>query len=310
MTLALLVYLIRLKMMNDSLEDYLRFAQIERGLSNNTLLSYRQDLLEYFSFLKSLGITTWEVDALIIDSFLAQELDKGKAIASISRMLSSLRKFYQWLFRQNLIKQDPLLRIDSPKKEKRLPTALSTTEVTKLINMPDTTTDLGIRDRAILETLYATGMRVSEVINLNEDSIHEELHLIKVFGKGSKQRLIPISNVAMSWIKKYQITVRNKTLLESGKFEKAIFLNSRGGKITRQAVWQMIKRYCQLAGINKNVTPHTLRHTFATHLLENGADLRIVQEILGHSDISTTQIYTNLTQKHIMDVYKRTHPRI
>ena len=225
-------------------------------------------------------------------------------------MLSSLRKFYQWLFRQNLIKQDPLLRIDSPKKEKRLPTALSTTEVTKLINMPDTTTDLGIRDRAILETLYATGMRVSEVINLNEDSIHEELHLIKVFGKGSKQRLIPISNVAMSWIKKYQITVRNKTLLESGKFEKAIFLNSRGGKITRQAVWQMIKRYCQLAGINKNVTPHTLRHTFATHLLENGADLRIVQEILGHSDISTTQIYTNLTQKHIMDVYKRTHPRI
>ena len=168
--------------------------------------------------------------------------------------------------------------------------------MTKLINMPDTTTDLGIRDRAILETLYATGMRVSEVINLNEDSIHEELHLIKVFGKGSKQRLIPISNVAMSWIKKYQITVRNKTLLESGKFEKAIFLNSRGGKITRQAVWQMIKRYCQLAGINKNVTPHTLRHTFATHLLENGADLRIVQEILGHSDISTTQIYTNLTQ--------------
>ncbi|MCT7838153.1 MAG: site-specific integrase, partial [Lactobacillus iners] len=216
--------------MNDSLEDYLRFAQIERGLSNNTLLSYRQDLLEYFSFLKSLGITTWEVDALIIDSFFAQERDKGKAIASISRMLSSLRKFYQWLFRQNLIKQDPLLRIDSPKKEKRLPTAMSTTEVTKLINMPDTTTDLGIRDRAILETLYATGMRVSEVINLNEDSIHEELHLIKVFGKGSKQRLIPISNVAMSWIKKYQITVRNKTLLESGKFERAIFLNSRGGK--------------------------------------------------------------------------------
>ncbi|QNQ82368.1 site-specific tyrosine recombinase XerD [Lactobacillus sp. PV037] len=296
--------------MKDNIADYLRYAQIERGLSENTVESYRLDLIEYLNFLNKHNITSWEVSVDQLNHFLAQEKDQGKATASIARLLSSLRRFYQWLVRKDLIQIDPILKIDSPKKEHRLPVALTAAEVDKLLQMPDINKKLGIRDRAILETLYATGMRVSELLNLEQDDLHEELHLVKVIGKGSKQRLIPITEVALSWIDKYNTKVREEQLLKTGVWSDKIFLNARGKPMTRQAVWQLIKKYCQLAGIQKKVTPHTLRHTFATHLLENGADLRVVQEILGHSDIGTTQIYTNLTQHHILEVYKNTHPRI
>ena len=295
--------------LQEDVEDYLRYSQIERGLSDNTIFAYRQDLMDFLAFLKKEGLNSWPTKAVDIDAFLAEQRDLNKATSSISRMISSLRKFYQWLVRQNIQKINPMLEIDSPKKEHRLPVALSVDEVTKLLDQPDVTKKLGIRDRALLETLYATGIRVSELINLKFSDLHEELKLLKVLGKGSKERLIPISDVAISWIKSYQEKVRDPLLLKSGKYTDTIFLNNRGGALTRQAVWQIIKRYCQMAGIKKNVTPHTLRHTFATHLLENGADLRVVQEILGHSDISTTQIYTNLSQQHILQVYTKTHPR-
>lgn len=295
--------------LQEDVEDYLRYSQIERGLSDNTIFAYRQDLMDFLAFLKKEGLNSWPTKAVDIDAFLAEQRDLNKATSSISRMISSLRKFYQWLVRQNIQKINPMLEIDSPKKEHRLPVALSVDEVTKLLDQPDVTKKLGIRDRALLETLYATGIRVSELINLKFSDLHEELKLLKVLGKGSKERLIPISDVAISWIKSYQEKVRDPLLLKSGKYTDTIFLNNRGGALTRQAVWQIIKRYCQMAGIKKNVTPHTLRHTFATHLLENGADLRVVQEILGHSDISTTQIYTNLSQQHILQVYAKTHPR-
>ncbi|AWM73650.1 MULTISPECIES: site-specific tyrosine recombinase XerD [unclassified Lactobacillus] len=295
--------------LQEDVEDYLRYSQIERGLSDNTIFAYRQDLMDFLAFLKKEGLDSWPTKAVDIDAFLAEQRDLNKATSSISRMISSLRKFYQWLVRQNIQKINPMLEIDSPKKEHRLPVALSVDEVTKLLDQPDVTKKLGIRDRALLETLYATGIRVSELINLKFSDLHEELKLLKVLGKGSKERLIPISDVAISWIKSYQEKVRDPLLLKSGKYTDTIFLNNRGGALTRQAVWQIIKRYCQMAGIKKNVTPHTLRHTFATHLLENGADLRVVQEILGHSDISTTQIYTNLSQQHILQVYAKTHPR-
>ena len=295
--------------LQEDVEDYLRYSQIERGLSDNTIFAYRQDLMDFLAFLKKEGLDSWPTKAVDIDAFLAEQRDLNKATSSISRMISSLRKFYQWLVRQNIQKINPMLEIDSPKKEHRLPVALSVEEVTKLLDQPDVTKKLGIRDRALLETLYATGIRVSELINLKFSDLHEELKLLKVLGKGSKERLIPISDVAISWIKSYQEKVRDPLLLKSGKYTDTIFLNNRGGTLTRQAVWQIIKRYCQMAGIKKNVTPHTLRHTFATHLLENGADLRVVQEILGHSDISTTQIYTNLSQQHILQVYAKTHPR-
>ena len=304
--------ILKLKKMNklqEDVEDYLRYSQIERGLSDNTIFAYRQDLMDFLAFLKKEGLDSWPTKAVDIDAFLAEQRDLNKATSSISRMISSLRKFYQWLVRQNIQKMNPMLEIDSPKKEHRLPVALSVDEVTKLLDQPDVTKKLGIRDRALLETLYATGIRVSELINLKFSDLHEELKLLKVLGKGSKERLIPISDVAISWIKSYQEKVRDPLLLKSGKYTDTIFLNNRGGTLTRQAVWQIIKRYCQMAGIRKNVTPHTLRHTFATHLLENGADLRVVQEILGHSDISTTQIYTNLSQQHILQVYAKTHPR-
>lgn len=296
--------------MKDSLEDYLRFAQVERGLSNNTISSYRQDLVEYLTFLEKEKQGTWEVDAYVVDSFLANQRDLGKATTSITRMISSLRRFYKWLLRNDIIMRDPLIKIDSPKKERHLPVALSHKELNNLLSAPDISKPLGLRDRAILEVLYATGIRVSELISLKESDFHEELNLIRVLGKGSKERLVPITNIALSWVKKYQKDVRDSQILKRGKYTDYIFLNAHGGPLTRQAIWQMIKKYCQEVSITKNVTPHTLRHTFATHLLENGADLRVVQEILGHSDISTTQIYTNLTQKHILEVYKQAHPRI
>ncbi len=296
--------------LNEQIEDYLRFVQLERGLSNNTVVAYRQDLSEFLDFLNQEGFKTWPTEATDIDAFLARQKDLHKATSSISRLISSLRKFYQWLARQNIQKLNPMIEIDPPKKEKRLPVALTEKEINDLLSQPDTDKKLGIRDKALLETLYATGMRVSELINLKLENIHDDLRLIKVFGKGSKERLIPISNVALEWINVYEEKVRDPLLLKKGKSNEYLFLNNRGTQLTRQAVWQIIKRYCLLAGIEKDVTPHTLRHTFATHLLENGADLRVVQEILGHSDISTTQIYTNLTQKHILKVYQETHPRI
>ena len=295
--------------LSEQVEDYLRYSQVERGLSNNTITAYRQDLTSFISFLQKENLTSWPTQAVDIDAFLAEQRDQKKATSSISRLITSLRKFYQWLVRQNIQKLNPMLEIDSPKKRRTLPVALTVNEVNNLLEQPDTKKQLGLRDRALLETLYATGIRVSELINLKFTDLHEELKLVKVFGKGSKERLIPISEVALSWIDSYKEKVRDPLILKIGKNTDFIFLNSRGSSLTRQAVWQIIKHYCKMAGIQKNVTPHTLRHTFATHLLENGADLRVVQEILGHSDISTTQIYTNLSQKHILQVYEKTHPR-
>lgn len=300
----------KLNKLTEQVEDYLRYSQIERGLSANTITAYKQDLTSFINFLQKENLSSWPTKAIDIDAFLAEQRDQKKATSSISRLISSLRKFYQWLVRQNIQKLNPMLEIDSPKKRRPLPVALTTVEVTDLLKQPDIKKKLGLRDRALLETLYATGIRVSELINLKFTDLHEELKLVKVFGKGSKERLIPISKVALSWIDSYKEKVRDPLILKVGKNTDFIFLNSRGSSLTRQAVWQIIKHYCKLAGIQKNVTPHTLRHTFATHLLENGADLRVVQEILGHSDISTTQIYTNLSQKHIIQVYEKTHPRI
>lgn len=296
--------------LQDQIDDYLRYSQIERGLSGNTITAYRQDLEEYLTFVKKEGMSLWPTEASDVDAFLSRQYDLKKATSSISRIISSLRKFYQWLARQNIQKLNPMLEIDLPKKERRLPVALNQREINDLLAQPNIEQKLGLRDRAILETLYATGMRVSELINLKLQDLHEDLGLVRVLGKGSKERLIPISSVALDWIKQYQEKVRDPLILKAGKSNEHVFLNSRGKQLTRQAIWQMIKKYCLSAGITKDVTPHTLRHTFATHLLENGADLRVVQEILGHSDISTTQIYTNLSQKHILQVYQKTHPRL
>ncbi|EEU21252.1 site-specific tyrosine recombinase XerD [Lactobacillus mulieris] len=293
----------------DQVADFLRFCSLERGLSKNTVDSYQLDLNQFIEYLDKEKITDWPEDPLIIDSYLAKQRDEGKKTSTISRGITTLRRFYRYLLRQHILVVDPLIQIDTPKQEKRLPLALSQKEVEQLLAQPDIKTTTGLRDRAILELLYATGMRVSELINLKEADLHTDLKIIRVLGKGSKERLVPVTDFALSWLDKYLKNVRDPALLKKGVACDFLFLNNRAGQLTRQAVWQSIKKYSKLAKIDKDITPHTLRHTFATHLLENGADLRVVQEILGHSDISTTQIYTNLSQKHIFDVYQKTHPR-
>ncbi|GED79652.1 tyrosine recombinase XerD [Amylolactobacillus amylophilus] len=295
--------------LNEIIADYLRFARLERGLSHNSIVAYRQDLTEYTNFLAGQGLTTFQVPAVTIDYFLATQRDQQKKTSSVSRMISALRKFYQWLIKEEIVEIDPMQEIDSPKHERHLPVVLSVSEVERLIEQPNTTTSLGLRDRALLELLYATGMRVSEIISLSMSNLHLDLKLIKVLGKGNKERLIPVGNVALFWLQKYLSEVRERQLLDAGIATDIVFLNARGRKLTRQGVWKKLKTYVTSAGITKDVTPHTMRHTFATHLLENGADLRVVQELLGHSDISTTQIYTHVSQKRLLEVYQEAHPR-
>lgn len=201
-----------------------------------------------------------------------------------------------------------MLKVDSPKQSKTLPDVLSVSEVNKLLSMPNVSKPLGVRDRAMLETLYATGLRVSELVNLRLVDLHLPMKLIQTVGKGDRERIIPIGDVAIDWITQYLKTTRIDLLRKRTNTD-FVFLNAHGRRLTRQAIWQMIKKYVKLAGIKRHVTPHTLRHSFATHLLENGADLRIVQELLGHADISTTQIYTHISHKHLTEVYQKFHPR-
>ncbi|MDO1605375.1 site-specific tyrosine recombinase XerD [Lactobacillus sp. YT155] len=296
----------RAKML-DIINDYSRYLRLDRGLSRNTITSYQQDIVEFVDYLESKKIKDFPQQRNQILEFFTQ-LKTNKAENSILRMFSSLRKFYQWLMRNHLIQTDPMVDMDSPKKGIHLPAALSMQEIDRLLEAPDTSQALGIRDRAILETMYATGLRVSELINLNLDDLHLDLGLIKTLGKGDKERLIPIGDTAVKWINKYFEEVRDLQVEKYGS-NRAVFLNFRGKRLTRQSIWKMIKKYILQIGIKKDITPHTLRHSFATHLLENGADLRVVQELLGHSDISTTQIYTHITKQRLRDVYNKSHPR-
>lgn len=293
--------------MDDLIQDYLHYLKIERGLSENTRQSYQQDLKQYQQFLVSQKLTSFTEDRFIVLGFLQAQTTAKKAQSSITRSISTLRKFYQYLAREGRIQKDPMLQIDSPKQGRHLPAVLSSEEIERLLKTPDTSTPLGLRDRAILEVLYATGLRVSELVHLKLTDLHLSLGLIQTLGKGDKERIIPIGDVAVDWINQYLERSRNR--LTKGKDSPYLFVNFHGNGLTRQGIWKNLKVIVQAAGIDKDVTPHTLRHSFATVLLENGADLRIVQELLGHSDISTTQIYTHISKKHLTEVYQRSHPR-
>ena len=293
--------------MDDLIQDYLHYLKIERGLSENTRQSYRQDLKQYQQFLVSQKLTSFTEDRFIVLGFLQAQTTAKKAQSSITRSISTLRKFYQYLAREGRIQKDPMLQIDSPKQGRHLPAVLSSEEIERLLKTPDTSTPLGLRDRAILEVLYATGLRVSELVHLKLTDLHLSLGLIQTLGKGDKERIIPIGDVAVDWINQY--LERSRIRLTKGKDSPYLFVNFHGNGLTRQGIWKNLKVIVQAAGIDKDVTPHTLRHSFATVLLENGADLRIVQELLGHSDISTTQIYTHISKKHLTEVYQRSHPR-
>ncbi|EJE98481.1 integrase/recombinase XerD/RipX family protein [Liquorilactobacillus mali KCTC 3596 = DSM 20444] len=265
-------------------------------------------MVQFIAFLETRKIDKFTViTRQIIVDFLELESNQQKATSSIVRSVTSLRKFFQYLVEEGIIQNDPMELIDAPKKSEHLPEVLSTSEVEKLLNSPDTSKPLGIRNRAILELMYATGLRVSEVINIQLADLHLSLGLIQTIGKGQKERIVPIGDKAISWVEKYLNNIRPRLLKKQQS--NFLFLNHHGRKLTRQGIWKNLKADVLRAGIEKNVTPHTLRHSFATHILENGADLRIVQELLGHSDISTTQIYTHLSKRRLAEIYGKYHPR-
>lgn len=295
--------------MKEQIIDYLHYLTIERGLSQNTRKSYERDLEQYLTFLTEQHIKDWQaVDRVLILSFLQQLQQSGKSSATIIRMVSSLRRFHQFLRQERFTDHDPMQHIDSPKKQQKLPDTLSLSEVERLIETPDTKEVLGIRDRAILEVMYATGLRVSELIGLQLKDLHLSMGLLQTTGKGDKERIVPLGDLAIQWIETYLEEAR-PFLTRKHPEESHLFVNNHGKQLSRQGIWKNLKALVRKAGITKNVTPHTLRHSFATHLLENGANLRTVQELLGHADISTTQIYTHITKKRMTEVYKQHFPR-
>ena len=292
--------------MHGVIADFIHYLNVERGLAKATQTSYQQDLITFSAWLAARKRRTFPEEFGTIQSFL-KEQNATKAPASVSRMISAIRKFYRFLLREGAISADPMTKIDTPKRAQHLPATLSSQEVDALMAKPDTDKPLGLRDRAIFELMYATGLRVSEVVDLRLDQLHLAMNLLQVTGKGDKERLVPISPQATQWVDRYLQEARPKLLKRVQP--KNVFVNFHGGPMTRQGIWKNLKAYIASIGIEKDVTPHTLRHSFATRLLENGADLRVVQELLGHSDISTTQIYTHLSNQHLVAVYHKTHPR-
>lgn len=292
--------------MHGLIADFIHYLNVERGLAKATQTSYQQDLITFSAWLAARKRRTFPEEFSTIQSFL-KEQNATKAPGSVSRMISALRKFYRFLLREGAISADPMTKIDTPKRAQHLPATLSSQEVDALMAKPDTDKPLGLRDRAIFELMYATGLRVSEVVDLRLDQLHLAMNLLQVTGKGDKERLVPISPQATQWVDRYLQEARPKLLKRVQP--KNVFVNFHGGPMTRQGIWKNLKAYIASIGIEKDVTPHTLRHSFATRLLENGADLRVVQELLGHSDISTTQIYTHLSNQHLVAVYHKTHPR-
>lgn len=282
--------------------------KVERGLSENTINSYGIDLKLFLEYLRENEIPSFkQVNKEVIVNYMQSEKNNNKANSSILRSVSSLRKFFQYLAQEKIIEKDPMLLIDTPKKKQHLPQVLTKEEVEKLLRSPNNGQVLGLRDRAMLELMYATGLRISEIINLKLEDLHLTMGTLQTLGKGHKERIVPVGDEAIKWVNRYLEEARPKLLKQ--KRSNYLFLNFHGNNLTRQGVWKNLKAEVRKAGIQKNITPHTLRHSFATHILENGADLRIVQELLGHADISTTQIYTHLSNKQLADIYNRAHPR-
>jgi len=295
--------------MTGRMQLFLEYLTVELGLSANTRQAYERDLR---LFCKTLGFKN--SDALVnvsreqITGYMTQLKEKGLAAATIARKLAAIKAFYRFMTAEGYMDSNPAEVVEAGTKGIKLPHVLSEDEVVHLLNQPDITTAEGFRDRTMLEVLYATGMRVSELINLTLERVDLNMKYIIAFGKGSKERIVPLGSVAAEFLQQYLEKVRPK-LTHAGRNTNIVFLAFGGHELTRQRFWQIIRAYGRKANINKALTPHILRHSFATHLLDNGADLRSVQELLGHSDISTTQIYTHLTNKRLRDIYAKAHPR-
>jgi integrase/recombinase XerD len=291
------------------LDQFIAYLKFERNLSENSIDAYTKDLVRYVSFLSGRKIQSPEDIKENDVSRLLQSLTYvGLAPASVSRNLSSIKTFHKFLVGENILNNDPTANIKGPKLRRHLPSVLSFDEIQSIIKQINVKTSLGLRDRAMIELLYASGLRISELLQLPLREIYFSEAIIRVFGKGSKERLVPTSEVALKWISKYLDTAR--PFLDKFKRSEGItFLSVRGTAMSRMGFWKILKGLVNLAGIRKKITPHTFRHSFATHLLEGGADLRAVQEMLGHADISTTQIYTHLDRTYLKQVYQQYHPR-
>ncbi|MFD2630749.1 site-specific tyrosine recombinase XerD [Oceanobacillus kapialis] len=296
-------------MLKDAIDDFFHFLRIEKGLSDNTLQSYKRDLAHYLHYTeKIMEKTNWsQVRRTDIVGFLHILKDDNKSSATIARHVSSIRSFHQFLIREQLVNQDASLNIETPKKDQKLPDVLSIKDIEALLQIPGAS-PLHIRNRAMFELLYATGLRVTELLSLKIGDMHMTMGFVQCFGKGSKERIVPLGNVAIKAIETY-LQHGRPALVKNKKDDQTVFVNQHGRPLTRQGFWKVLKASAQAAGIKKSITPHTLRHSFATHLLENGADLRVVQEMLGHADISTTQIYTHVTKARLKDIYDSYHPR-
>ena len=294
--------------MENFLRDFIYYLSVEKGLASNTLDAYGRDLKKYLDYLRQQGITLLEKTGREeIFQFLASQQKNGLAPASVTRCLAAVRSFYQFLLKEQIIEVNPAKELETPRTDKYLPQVLTFNDVELLLEQPECSKIGGRRDKAMLEILYATGIRVSELVSLDINDINIKMGFLRCEGKGSKERIIPLGSTAIKSLMEY--LQHSRAVMQKHREEKALFLNAQGKRLTRQGFWKILKKYSRKSGINGEITPHTLRHSFATHLLENGADLRSVQEMLGHADISTTQIYTHLTRQKIKDVYNQTHPR-
>lgn len=294
-------------------QSYYRFIQLEKSLAGNSVEAYERDIDRYVKFLNDHGIDTFDrIEEEHVSTFIKALKELELSPKSIARNISAIKGLHKFLVSEKKTQIDPTQNIELPKKGKHLPDVLSFEEIEQILNAADpaspTATKFIWRDRAILETLYATGMRVSELTGLTQTNILEDQQLVRVFGKGSKERLVPIGEFALKWINEYKRRLRD-TLAQGKRSNDAVFLNFRGTPISRVSIWQIVSDYTNKAGIKKEIHPHTFRHSFATHLLEGGADLRSVQEMLGHADISTTQIYTHIDREHLKQQHKQFHPR-
>jgi integrase/recombinase XerD len=302
-----------LKEFQAELKQYLQFIKLEKGLADNSVNSYENDLQRYLQFIAEeiqlndlSGITLTH-----IEQYLEVLTDIGLTVSSITRNISSIRSFHEFLIVEGIANANPAELIELPKKAKKLPEILDPLEIDQILEAPDREKNAGIRDAAIIECLYATGMRVSELVNLQTNRLFFEIGFIRVSGKGNKERLVPVGEVAQQAIEHYIEVARPQFLnaKNPGKAKNKLFLNQRGGPLSRMSIWNIVNRYAQEAGIKKNVYPHIFRHSFATHLLEGGADLRAVQEMLGHVSIITTEIYTHVDRSLLHQVHKQYHPR-
>jgi integrase/recombinase XerD len=293
---------------NTALDAFLDAVWLEDGLSRNTLESYRLDLRQFAEWLgASRGKPLLSADQADIYAYLGHRHARKTRASSAARLLSSLKRFYRHAVSRGQRASDPTSLIEAPKLPRGLPKSLTETDVEQLIAAPDVTTPLGLRDRAMLEVIYASGLRVSELVTLQAVQVSHDSGVVRVLGKGSKERLVPLGEEALDWLARYLREAR-PTLLARGP-SNDLFVTARGSRMTRQAFWQLIKRYASRAAIDKPISPHTLRHAFATHLINHGADLRVVQLLLGHSDISTTQIYTHVAQERLKQLHAKHHPR-